>query len=141
MVRRLWCGSEVNEEELFGVAERKSIGQGADSSVQICELQRRDTIAKARGEKVEVAAQELKHIPNDEDRNKQLGLFIRELYFQVDSRHPCIEHVFDGFSPDFRNDFDIFSNEGASSSEEENELQFSFIKSYIAMERMSDSTR
>ena len=42
-------------EDFLRIGERTSIGQGADSSVHVCELQRRDVLGKATGEKLKVA--------------------------------------------------------------------------------------
>ena len=158
MVRNLWCGWEVNIEDLFGLGVRKSIGQGANSSVYICELQRRDTLGKATGEKVKVAVKELKHIRKDEESDKQLSFFIRELFLQMDARHPCIVHVFGGFLSGHRSDFDDFRNESASpqtedkeqceevgddedDDDEDDDKRSEFIIPYIVMERMSLNLR
>ena len=108
-------------------------------------LQRRDTLGNATGKKTKVAVKELKHIPNEEDSDQRLGLFIRELYLQMDLRHPCIVHVFGGFLSGFKNDFDDIGNRDASSEdgeeEEEDELHISYIKPHIVMERMSLNLR
>ena len=152
LVRRLWYGWELHEKDVFGLDRRRSIGQGATSTVIASKLQLRGALGEPTGEKVLVAVKELKHIRKDNENDKSLSLFMRELLLQMDAQHPCIVHVFGGFLSGYRSYFDVIDNDGASSEsedededededEENDDFQVSFITPCIVMERMSLNLR
>ena len=146
LVRRLWYAWELDEKDMFGLEKRKSLGQGATSTVFKSKIQLRGALGEPTAEKVLAAVKELKHIPKNDESDKSLSSFMRELLIQMDAQHPCIVHVFGGFLSNYKSYFDDISNEGASSENEEEEednddLQISFIRPHIVMERMSLNLR
>lgn len=151
IVKRLWCGWQVNEEDVkfltFGGGLKKSIGQGASSTVYKALLQRRDSLGEATGERVMVAVKEHKHIRKNEECDKQLAMFIRELFLQMDARHPCIVHVFGGFLLGHTDELENFGiehsrTEDESEDEDEDEVdEVGFVIPYIVMEKMTLNLR